>query len=43
MNPSENSLFLFCGRRRTPIKALYHEPDGFILIYKRLSVKGVHQ
>ncbi|SET71294.1 transposase [[Clostridium] aminophilum] len=29
MNPSENSLFLFCGRRRDRIKALYHEPDVF--------------
>lgn len=25
------------------IKALYHEPDGFVLIYKRLSVKGGYQ
>ena len=25
------------------LKALFHEPDGFVLIYKRLSVKGGYQ
>lgn len=43
MNPSSNSLYLFCDRRRDRIKALFHEPDGFVLIYKRLSVKGGYQ
>lgn len=43
MDPSSNSLYLFCGRRRDRIKALFHEPDGFVLIYKRLSVKGGYQ
>lgn len=37
------SLFLFCGRRRDRIKALFREPDGYVLIYKRLSVKGGYQ
>ena len=37
------ALFLFCGRRRDRIKALFHEPDGFVLIYKRLSVRGGYQ
>ena len=37
------SLFLFCGRRRDRIKALFREPDGYVLIYKRLSVKGRYQ
>ena len=40
MDPSSSALFLFCGRRRDRIKALFREPDGFVLIYKRLSVRG---
>ena len=35
--------FLFCGRRRDRIKELLREPDGYVLIYKRLSVKGGYQ
>ena len=37
------ALFLFCGRRRDRIKALFHEPDGFVLVYKRLSIRGGYQ
>lgn len=37
MDPEKNALFLFCGRRSDRIKALLKEPDGFVLIYKRLS------
>ena len=43
MDPTSSALFLFCGRRRDRIKALFHEPDGFVLIYKRLSVRGGYQ
>ena len=32
-----NTLFLFCGRRRNRIKALYWEGNGFVLLYKRLE------
>lgn len=39
MDPSSNALYLFCGRRCDRIKAIYKEPDGFILIYKRLCVQ----
>ena len=42
LDPFSNSLFLFCGRRRDRIKALYWEGNGFILLYKRLEA-GVFQ
>ena len=31
------SLYLFCGKRNDRIKALFHERDGFVLLYKRLD------
>lgn len=34
MDPTSSALFLFCGRRRDRIKALFREPDGFVLLYK---------
>ncbi len=37
MEPFTNTLFLFCGRRRDRIKALYWEGVGFVLLYKRLE------
>lgn len=37
LDPFTNSLFLFCGRRRDRIKALYWEGNGFLLLYKRLE------
>jgi transposase len=36
-DPFTNSLYIFCGRRRDRIKALYWEKDGFMLLYKRLE------
>ena len=39
MDPAGHSLFLFCGRRCDRIKALMKEPDGFVLIYKRLTAR----
>ena len=38
MDPDQSSLFLFCGKRCDRIKVLLHEPDGYVLLYKRLSV-----
>ena len=35
MDPFSNALFLFCGRKKNKIKALYWEGDGFVLLYKR--------
>ena len=43
MDPASGALFLFCGRRRDRIKALLREPDGFVLLYKRLTVPGGYQ
>ncbi len=37
MEPDCRSLFLFCGRRADRIKVLLKEPDGYVLIYKRLT------
>lgn len=37
LDPFSDSLFLFCGKRRDRIKALYWEGDGFVLLYKRLE------
>ena len=37
LDPFSNTLFLFCGRRKDRIKALYWEGNGFVLLYKRLE------
>lgn len=42
LDPFSNTLFLFCGRKRDRIKALYWEGNGFVLLYKRLE-NGVFQ
>ena len=42
LNPFQNSLFLFCGRRHDRLKALYWESDGFVLLYKRLESGRFH-
>ena len=42
LDPFTNTLFLFCGRRKDRIKALYWEGNGFVLLYKRLE-KGSFQ
>lgn len=38
MDPKRSALFPFCGRRCDRIIILMWEADGFVLIYKRLSV-----
>ena len=35
----DHALFLFCSRRCDRIKAILKEPDGIVLIYKRLTVQ----
>ena len=37
MDPDQSSLFLFCGKRYDCIKVLLHEPDEYVLLYKRLN------
>lgn len=39
--PSERSIYLFCGKRCDRIKILLRESDGYVLLYKRLN-KNVH-
>ena len=36
--PDGRSIYLFCGKRCGRIKILLREPDGFVLLYKRLDV-----
>lgn len=33
-----NSIYMFCGKRCDRIKVLLHEPDGYVLLYKKLDV-----
>ena len=37
LDPFEDALFLFCGRRTDRIKGLYWDSNGFLLLYKRLE------
>ena len=36
--PRRHTLYMFCGKRCDRIKVLLREPDGFVLLYKRLDV-----
>ncbi len=41
-NPITEGVFIFINKRRTHIKLLYWDEDGFVLYYKRLE-QGVYQ
>ena len=43
MDPQSNSIYLFCGRRRDRIKVILKEPDGIVMIYKRLTAQGCYR
>ena len=36
--PDKSSVYLFCGKRCDRIKLILKEPDGMVLLYKRLDV-----
>ena len=36
--PNGHSIYLFCDKRCDRIKVLLREPDGYVLLYKRLDV-----
>lgn len=38
-----NAIYLFCGRRRDRIKIILKEPDGIVMIYKRLTAEGCYR
>lgn len=37
-DPDRHAIYLFCGRRCDRIKVLLREPDGYVMLYKRLDV-----
>ena len=39
----DHALYLFCGRKCDRIKAILKEPDGIVMIYKRLTVQGSYR
>ena len=38
-----NASILFCGRKCDRIKAILKEPDGIVMIYKRLTAQGSYR
>lgn len=36
--PDGSSMYMFCGKRYDRIKVLLREPDGYVLLYKKLDV-----
>ena len=43
MHGNYHSLYLFCGRKCDRIKAILKEPDGIVMIYKRLTAQGSYR
>ncbi|MGU8478264.1 IS66 family insertion sequence element accessory protein TnpB [Clostridium perfringens] len=38
-----HELYLFCGRKCDRIKTILKEPDGIVMIYKRLTAQGAYR
>ena len=43
MDPYEKAVYLFCGKRKNNLKALFFDCDGFWLLLKRLDSDGRFQ
>lgn len=43
LDPYSSAVFLFCGRDKRKLKALYYDRSGFVLLQKRLDGTGRFQ
>lgn len=41
LDPFEDSIFLFCGKRPNKIKALYWDENGFVILYKKVRRRKI--
>jgi transposase len=43
VDPFDGALFVFCNRRRTALRLLVYDGQGFWLVHKRLSTGRFHR
>ncbi len=41
MDPFSNAVFLFCGRKKNTMKALYFDRDGFVLLLRKAGISDL--